>query len=115
LLVVAVGVGDDLGELVVGLREQELVVGQVGLVFVRSAGGLDWIWDVRAAGANVSCASIPICCGYSRATSGDVLCDGKRMGDRDDVLHVQIGFSVVGIGGRLGKIRGTVFRIDKDD
>jgi hypothetical protein len=36
------------------LREQKFVVGQVGLVFVRGAGGFDWVGDVRAAGGSVS-------------------------------------------------------------
>ena len=49
LLVVSVGIGDDLRQLVVGLRQKELIVGQVWLVLVRGAGGLDWVWDVRAA------------------------------------------------------------------
>jgi hypothetical protein len=35
------------------------------------------------------------------------------MGDRDDVLHVQVGFSVVGIGRRLWQIRRAIFRIDE--
>jgi hypothetical protein len=54
LLIVSVGVGDDLWQLVVGLREQELVVGQVWLVLVCGASGLDWIWDVWTAPTNVS-------------------------------------------------------------
>jgi hypothetical protein len=37
------------------------------------------------------------------------------MGDRDNVLHVQIGLSIVSIGGRLWQIRRAIFRIDKDD
>ena len=54
LLIVSVRVGDDLWQLVVGLGEQELVVGQVWLVLVCGTGGLHWIWDVWAAPTNVS-------------------------------------------------------------
>jgi hypothetical protein len=37
------------------------------------------------------------------------------MRDGDDILHVQIGLSVVSIGGRLRQCRRAVFWIDKDD
>ena len=46
LLVVSVGVGDDLGQVVIVLREQELVVRQVWLILVRCTGRFDWIRDV---------------------------------------------------------------------
>jgi hypothetical protein len=116
LLVVSVGIGDDLWQLVVGLREQELVVGQVWLVLVCGTGGLDWVWDVRAARTmSAVFAYIPISCGNSRATSSDEFCDRQRMRDRNNVLHVEVGLSVISIGGRLGQIRRAIFRIDKDD
>jgi hypothetical protein len=115
LFIFSIGIGDDLWQLVLGLREQELVVGQVWLVLVRGTSGLDWIWDIRAARAKVSCWCIPTSCGYSRATSSNVFCDRKRMGDRDDILHVQIGLSIVSIERRLRQIRCTILGIDKDD
>jgi hypothetical protein len=37
------------------------------------------------------------------------------MGNGDDILHVQIGLSIIGIVGRLWQIRRAIFRIDKDD
>ena len=99
----------------VGLREQELVVGQVWLVLVGSTSGLDWIRDVRAARSNISYLCIPTFCVYSRATSSNVFCDRKRVCNGDNVLHVQIGLSVISVGGRLRQIRRTIFRVDEDD
>jgi hypothetical protein len=37
------------------------------------------------------------------------------MGNRDNILHVQIGFSVVGIERWLGQIGCAIFGIDQDD
>ena len=48
LLVIAIGVGDHLGDLRVILREQVLVVNQVGLVRVIGCGRLIGVWDERA-------------------------------------------------------------------
>ncbi len=48
LLVITIGVGDHLGDLRVILREQVLVVNQVGLVRVIGYGGLIGVGDERA-------------------------------------------------------------------
>lgn len=115
LLIVSIRIGDDLWQLVVGLREQELVVGQVWLVLVRGTSGLDWIWDIRAARTHVSCVHTPTSFGYSRATSSDVFCYRERVGDGNNVLRVQIGLAIVIIGRRLWQIRRAIFGVDKDD
>jgi hypothetical protein len=115
LLVVSIGVGDDLWQVVVGLGEQELVVGQIWLVLIRSTSGLDWVWDVRAARPVSAICAHQTLLGYSRATGSDEFCDWKRMGDRDNILHIQVGFSIVDIGGWLWQIRSAIFGIDEDD